>query len=490
MKIRKIGTALSAAAAVILLVYFLRSHRETGVPSQDSKKKYNVIIIVSDALRADALGCYEGEASTPNLDRLAARGVLFENAFSTSPWTVPSAVGMFAGSYATSYDFSPAGRTARVLVPDNEFLFAEALKTLGYDAVMKIENFQASYHNNFQGFNPLPSVGDIKQSVPKEIRRKIRAITGRRYYRSSAYMNSFVVLRYLLDVPLDKNFILVYWILDPHEPYTPLNKFKSRIRVNKSKLSRNESFYTSPGDFDHTLSDAETRFVKDLYLAEVASVDERAGYVLKMLSKRHLEDNTYVIFTSDHGEQFGERGMYGHGGFGLDCNYYNVLVNVPLIIAGPGIKGGRRVKQNISLLGLMPALKELLGVKYKGSMQGESFVPLVLGRRGRDKLLYFDNIRTNNQIDAAVENNYKLISLRNNGFELYDLSADPDESNNIAGSNKHIIESMYSRIENMREWNRERQKANSSAVADSARITTPEKQRELLEKLKALGYVK
>ncbi|MCK5618807.1 MAG: sulfatase-like hydrolase/transferase, partial [Candidatus Krumholzibacteria bacterium] len=110
-------------------------------------------MIVSDALRQDVLGCYGGDARTPNLDWLAKNGVLFENAYSTSPWTAPSAVSMFTGNYATTYGCSPHAKTRRpgpirIYVPRSEHLFVEALNQDGYVTAMKIENVNASMHNN------------------------------------------------------------------------------------------------------------------------------------------------------------------------------------------------------------------------------------------------------------------------------------------------------------------------------------------------------
>ncbi len=480
---------LLMAAAVYYLIYVLKGK----ALKQNPDKRYNVVMIVSDAMRQDIPGCYGGEALTPNIDWLAGNGVLFENAYSTSPWTAPSAVSMFTGNYATSYGYSPANQTMRIYVPDSEFLLFEAMRQTGYDTSVKSENPQATMHNNIQGLVPLARVGAYDAAfdrvVPKQIRKRIQKITGSAFYRSSAYKNSFIFLDYLLDIPPEENFFMLHWIIDPHEPYQPIDKFLSRIDVDPPTLRKPKRFYSTRKSFPEGMSNAEEEFVRNLYIAEAESVDERIGFVLDILRYKKLLDTTYIIFTSDHGEQFGEHDQYGHGGFGRECNYYEVLLRVPLIISGPELPKGKRIKAKFILLELMPTLKELLGFEYKDKMQGKSQKSLLFGDSKARESLYFDDVREHDQVDALIENNFKLISSEGNEFELYDLTKDKHEQTNVASDYPDLVEAMFEKIVEMRKLNKQMQVKNVAALEDNRKQLSNKEKQELLKSLKALGYI-
>jgi arylsulfatase A-like enzyme len=494
----------SLAYSLILITFSTILQIGCSAPSDPSTQKPNVVVIVSDALRQDVLGCYGGDADTPNLDWLAKNGVLFENAYSTSPWTAPSAVSMFTGNYATTYGYSPHAKTRRIgpiriYVPGRERLLAEALSQDGYDTAMMIENINASMHNNLQGFESIPDSVSLDH-----VAEKIKRITGGEAYDSPAYkvfgdtelmdspayQHSFAVLRHLLELKPDVNFFLLHWMLDPHYPYDPVEKFNSQIEVDESALPQEKRIYSRVVQTVAGLSNTEQRYVRDLYTKEVESVDERVGFIVETLKQKRLIDNTYIVFTSDHGEHFGEHGLFGHGGHGLGCHYYEDLVKVPLIVFGPELPKGKRVKDNVSNLDLMPTLKDLLGIEYEEDMQGQSYKALMFGDSSRGGVLYFDDVRTHEQIDALLDDNFKLISLKDRNFELYHLAEDGDEKENIASSQADRVASMYDAVLKLRKTNSERQKKNIAALnEDDLREFSEQEKQDIIKKLKALGYI-
>jgi choline-sulfatase len=296
-------------------------------------------------------------------------------------------------------------------------------------------------------------------------------------------------MRHILEMPAGKNFFLLHWMLDPHYPYAPVKKFAARIEVDESSLSLPRTVYSTKKLKRKNCSPADNKFLRDLYIAEVESVDERVGFIISSLMHKKLLDNTYIVFTSDHGEQFGEHGLFEHGGHGLGCHYYEGLLRVPLIMAGPDLPRGATIIQNISLLSLMPTLKQLLGVEYESDAQGRSFIHLVQAGAQTNGPLYFDDIRRHDQIDAVIEGEYKLICLENERYELYNLSLDPREEINYAGRQPDRVRSMFKFVKKMRAENDRRRELSRSMLKDMLDKQSDAETQKIIEQLKSLGYI-
>jgi arylsulfatase A-like enzyme len=450
--------------------------------------RYNVLVIVSDAMRRDVIGCYGGGADTPNINRLAENGVLFENAYSTSPWTAPSSVGMFTGNYATTYGFDQLINTVQIFVPQSEHLFAEYLKEQGYMTRMLIENDQASIHGNLQGFESLPEFKQFEQAASPQRIERIESITGTELINLPAYKNSFIVLNHLLNMPPDSNFFTLHWMEDPHCPYSPAGKFRSRIEVDPAELSKPEKHYSACIKEAPAFTPPEREYVQNLYAAEVESVDERVGFVLDVLAEKRLMDDTIIIFTSDHGELFGEHGRYGHGWFGHDCHYYENLIRVPLIIAGANLPKGERRDNYVSLLDLMPTLRDLLSANHAGDMQGQSLRPILFNSPAENRTLYFDDVREHDQVDALISDHLKLICFEGDRYEMYDIRSDAEEANDIASARPQIARALYEQLLQIREDNKIR-RAENEVDFDASTDILDVNRKKMIEKLKSLGYI-
>jgi len=186
---------------------------------------------------------------------------------------------------------------------------------------------------------------------------------------------------------------------------------------------------------------------------------------------------------------FGEHGRWGHRAF-----YYDVLMKIPLIITGPGVSKGIRASDMVSLVDLTPTLQDLLNVDYEHEMQGESFLPLLSGGRRENASIYITNIRrrektTTMHRDALISGDFKLITLGDGEFELYNLLHDPGESHNLAASRPGLVRNMYESIKMQRAANEIRKAWNTSEVADTARPLTDKELEETTKKLRALGYI-
>lgn len=490
---------LILTAAVLAAIYFIS--RGSRGDSAAAPGTYNLIVIVPDALRADILGCYGGDARTPNIDWLAHNGTLFENAYSTAPCTMPSAVSMFTGNYSRTYGIiikkgheKSERRAHSFYVNNNETLLGEALKEAGYDVRMDIENVLASRSNNLQGFRKFRKMEKMSEQEIKFVEDKtgIRNIGYSKNPRaSSRYDRLYDLLYYLLTVPHHQPFFIVKWFSDPHAQYNPPEKFRKRIKLDTAKLSRDIDFYTMLRKKKGVnLSSYEEEFLKELYKAEVESVDERVGFIIKALKQRGLLRNTIIVFTSDHGESLGEHNKWGHGYY-----FYEQLVKIPLIFKGPGIPGEKRIKTIVSHLGLTPTLKDLVGTKYRANMQGKSYKCLFQGGKTQNRALYFDRVtnylespRANS--DAIRMDNHKLIVERKKEevtFYLYNLSADPGEMKNIFNQYKGIFNDLFGKIIKIRDENRKRLNKNLAKAGNDVNLSREYK--KTLNALKTLGYI-
>jgi len=435
---------------------------------------YNLLIIVSDSLRADSLSCYGGEANTPNICGLAKKGVLFENAYSNASWTIPSSLSIFTGNYSNIYgnpwtalDFyienkNKIGKHIPNLPPeeliklpnlfrkinDNELLLAEALRNNGYGTKYKMNFSSLDFVNCCNQLQGLEELKNYKNLTEEEI-NFVENTTNIKNI-GSEYEEIYSTLDYLLNIK-EKNFFSLVWILDPHFPYSPPEKFKKNINVDFSKLSMNPEFYSSLSFSQSEIetlpnfTDYDVYYLKQLYLKEVESLDERMGYILKALEYNGLENNTFIVFTSDHGEGFGERGRFsfGHGNTG-----YNEMIHVPLIISGPNIVKGEIIKDNVSHIDLMPTLKDLMGVDCLYDVNGKSYKSLLVNEKDSFKqgVQYMEEGFSR----ALIENNYKLIINYDNSVELYDLFEDPKELNDISKNNQDIVKNMKKKLSQLR----------------------------------------
>lgn len=461
--------------------------------------RLNVLLIVSDALRADMLGCYGGPVATPNLDRLAASGVRFGRAHATAPWTSPSAVSLMTGNHASVYESDLTrvveGRRS-FYVPNAETTLPEHLAAAGYDLVFNSHNPNSYISNNFQGFRKLVSdtAGTWEPALSNDQYGQLRAAVGlARRWEVHRRIAGF--LNYLLHVPERKAFFGVCWINDPHAPYAPHGEFRGLANYPPEGLVRNRHYYSQHTNLhlfdahqETKLTPQEEKFFFDLYQAEVASMDERVGFILEILEQRGLADRTLVIFTSDHGEAFNEHGQFEHG-----RSYYQELVHVPLIVSGPGLPAGAVVPAAVSHLGLMPTVRDLLALDCDLDCQGESFRNELIGRPASVRPLYFEavtNLGGNDFRDAAVHAGFKLVTNRDPGaVELYNLRRDPRERENLADREPDRVARMLELLEETRSANAARQAAlGRGPDADSPGLDDREKA-EMLKKLKSLGYV-
>ncbi len=401
-----------------------------------SHAAWNVLIITMDTTRADHIGAYGYQAAqTPNLDRLARQGVMFENSYSCVPLTLPSHSAFFTGRYPIANNVRNNGS---YLLPEKEITLAEVLRDHGFDTRAVVASFVLlSKFGVNQGFSLYDDSLDTHEMI-RNYKSEIPA--DRVYEKFSGWLGQNDGRRFF------------YWLhfYDPHTPYRPPLEFAKRFPADQ----------------------------KGLYDGEIAYTDVWIGRVIEDLRRRGLLERTLVVVAGDHGEAFGEHGEQGHGIF---C--YQETLKVPLIFYAPKLVGKpRRVSARVNLTDVMPTVLDLLNMEIPRPVQGRSFLGLLNGHaEEEERTFYFESLYGREEMNWApltglLYRDFKYISLPEP--ELYDLRADRAEKNNLFLKKNLLARDLDKRL--------------AKFVADHSQHGG-EARRELSagdkEQLQALGYI-
>ena len=357
---RVIG-ASPADAALVRGVYGIPvAWRDRKVPAADAP---NVLLLSIDTLRADRLGCYGYTRGTsPHLDRLVAEGTLFEWAYSSAPWTLPSYASLFTSLLPADHragvvserearfgtdDVAPK-KTTELLRPDVGTL-AEAARSAGWRTA---------------GFYCNPYIG-ASAGVDRGFDRWVR-------YQSGAKAGVDLAQAWIADNAKQPWLAFVH-LIDPHMPYAPPAPYDERFAG--TKVEDLPAWPPSLGALRAQADENLRRLCSDLYDGEIAYADAQLGRLLEALRVSGELDNTVVILHSDHGEEFWEHGGCDHG-----HALHEELLRVPFAIVWPGRVPAQRIATRVRTLDLYPTLAELLGWQAPHALaDGVSLVPLLQG---------------------------------------------------------------------------------------------------------------
>jgi arylsulfatase A-like enzyme len=442
-------------------------------------KKPNVILLIIDSLRADHVGCINGlKTLTPNIDKLAERGVLFSQAISNGPCTVFSFPSIFTSCYALTYPIMlQFGGLPKPYLSSERETITELLKRNGYSTGAFVQPSPLIFHNYERGFDKFDYIDTVrggffrsifkvryillKLLTPKNpllnilqkvygfftsIKRQLALLFGNVPYRRASSINGKAInwLNTLERIP--GTFFLWTHYMDPHQPYLPgkmtlMNRI-SAIRLNKKVYA--SAMKASPLKRREDLNEDEVKKIMKLYEKEVEYVDSEIGSFLTQLEQRGIDlKNSYIILTADHGEEFMEHGELEH-----HRKLYDELIHVPLIICGPGIRGNRVVQDQVSLIDIAPTLLDLLGYPPQNTFQGRSLLPLLKGQTVPKRATISEYMFSEDVTGFSYRTDeYKYILKLESGkrsSELYNLLQDPQEQYNLTGaedlSNKYNIE--------------------------------------------------
>jgi arylsulfatase A-like enzyme len=455
--------AVVALAALVRLGAFAVDWHGPGLP--------NLVLISIDTLRADRLGAYGYPLPTsPTLDRrLAGEGVVFEQVFSQSPKTTPSHMTMFTSLYPCVHGIElwEGERSGAVLNPRVDTL-AEVLRNAGYATAA----FTGGAHmNRARGFDQ-----------------------GFQRYRHD---NQLGRSREWLQAHAGHSFFLFFHTYEVHDPYQPPPDLAKQFdgdygdgpileAVRKIRAGGIDGWDRSHKLFWDAVdrsSPRDVRFVSSLYDAAIRHMnDSTLTSLLDQLDALGLTSNTLVVFTSDHGEAFGEHGTFLHD------DLYGGTLHVPLVLRFPGrLPAGARVAGRARLLDLMPTVLDLLGVTPPPDVQGRSLAAAARGAPGPDPvdaaISEYDSRPSGGALESVRQGSDVLIR-NNDRLELFDLATDPGEQNDRATADPARAAALRSSLESWRATCRELASRFGPRAADRK---APDAQ--TLRQLRALGYV-
>lgn len=362
---------LVLSAAVMAVGLFVRR-------GDDAPRPPNILLITMDTLRADRLHCYgNGRVRTPTIDALAKRGVLFERAFASVPITLPSHTTIMTGLYPHQHGVRDNGvyRLDPSLVT-----MAETLRDRGYETGAFVSAFVLDRRFRInQGFDhyddemaaPLRNDAPFADTaaLPEHAQRWIA--TWQQPYQRRAEDTVQRALEWLADRDGDRPFFCWVHLFDPHTPYQPPPPWADAYsagytgEMDGTIETFNEKAPVVPGEF--RVEDIEQMIA--LYDGEVSYADEWVGKIVQAVDAR--DDRTAIIFTADHGEAFGEHGVFWEHMDGI----YVENVHIPLILvnAGGGAPGTRR-GDLVGCVDILPTVRELIGAGPDERLPGHSLL--------------------------------------------------------------------------------------------------------------------
>ena len=450
----------------------------------------NILWICSDQQRFDTLGC-TGNAfvKTPNLDALAASGVMFERAFTVSPVCTPSRAAMLTGRYPRTTRCRQNGQS----IPADEVLVTSLLARAGWTCGLSgklhisacapnicptverriddgYSEFHWSHHPNpdwpaNEYIQWLRARGEEFRKTPCPESPWVQTSPSEPLHQTTWCVEKAMEF---IRGRAGRPWLFSINMFDPHHPFDPPREYLERYLPmlddiplpnyvpgeldNKPRVQKLDHLggYNNPKNHPYDrMTPRDHRVVRAAYWAMVDLIDAQVGRLLRMLDESGLRESTLVIFTSDHGEMLGDHGIYLKG-----PHFYEPAVRVPLIASMPGtIAAGRRSRAMVELPDLAPTLLDAAGLPRHPGMQAKSLWPILAGEKGdrppagkrglspfslRDDVYceYYNALTSHkdptSQATMVRSERYKLVAHHGEQpGELYDIEADPNETRNL-----------------------------------------------------------
>jgi choline-sulfatase len=439
----------------------------------------NLLLLMADQLTARALRAYGGTvARTPNIDALAAEGVVFESFYCNSPLCAPSRFSFSSGQLPAKIGAYDNAAELAAAVPT----FAHYLRSAGYQTALagkmhfcgpdQLHGYEErlttdiypadfGWTPDWTRFEERPGWYHTMDSVTQ---------AGPCIRTNQIDFDDEVVSatrQKLFDLARSRDrrpFCLVASLTHPHDPYVVPTAYWDRYNDEEIDLPRVGDLARDAGGAEdphaarlrHVIglglakpTQGQVRAARRAYYGAVSYVDDQVGVLLSTLREAQFADNTVVMLFADHGDMLGERGLW------YKMNFYEPACRIPLIVHAPGRFTPHRVLESASLLDLLPTLVELgLDGKtpsYAAPVDGRSLVPALRGGRGPGEVL--GEYLAEGAIAPIVmirRGRYKFVHCPVDPDQLYDLATDPDERTNLAATSTALVQEF--RAEVARRW--------------------------------------
>jgi arylsulfatase A-like enzyme len=454
--------------------------RVDGNNSLQPPVKY-IILLTVDTLRPDFIAAYgERDNYTPNMDQIARDGIVFENAYSASPWTLPSVASIMTGLPPSVH----MTKTATSKLPDTLSTLAELLRKKGYKtAAIGNNQFLTPFYNISQGFDeyyfyPKARFGEtigmkILGFFVKDIKIDV----------TSAELTDLII-RWLRKDSLNPLFLWIHYF-DPHMPYTAPQRFLPNVEpahglgLQFYDLAGVRRGYFYPDQ-------KQSAWIAELYAAEVRYVDDCIGSLVKQLKELGIYDQSLLVFSSDHGEEFWE-----HGGFEHGHTIYNEQIRIPLIIKLPNSSPAlnEQVQTPVSLLSLFPTILDYAGIDQRPVGADDESLRPFLSAAALDKSdmpIFSEALKYYEDQESVIMNRHKCIHyLAREIYELYDLESDPEEMHSLADSRPELINLAKEKLQSFHQ--------HCDSIKAAYGIEKGENlilDKSAIESLRSLGYIR
>ncbi len=429
--IKKIGI-LAALIVLVLAIWVVVTPEQAP-----AWKPGNVLVITVDTLRSDHLGCYGYEhIKTPNIDRLAEQGTMFQNAIAQVPLTLPSHVSLFTSTYP---QFNAVRVNGRNRLDVSAVTLAERLQADGHTTAAFVSAFVLDARFGLdQGFAIYDD--EMQKETGKRLIAHLEA-------ERTADEVTGAAVEWLKEKK-DRNFFLWVHYYDPHDIYNPPSPYREIYKDNP-------------------------------YDGEIAFTDEHIGVLLASLKELELDKNTLIVFVADHAEGFGEHEEFGHSVF-----VYDTTVKVPLIFACPGlIEAGKVVEEQVRLVDVMPTILDFMQLEKHEAVQGNSLIGLIDGRiDSLDLPAYSESLYARLHYNWSELRSFRTREwkyIQSPDPELYNIRDDPQELVNLARSNIDVVRELDQRLDAFL----------AATSAPAVKGTSMAMDEETARKLESLGYI-
>ena len=445
--------------------------------------KPNILFIMADQLAASVLSFHgHNLVKTPNLSSLAENGVVFENAYCNSPLCAPSRFSMMSGQLPSAI----GGYDNAAYFPADTPTLAHYLRAEGYQTSLcgkmhfvgadQLHGFEERlttdiYPSDF-GWTPDWESFDTRPSWYHNLLSVVQAGT----CKTSNQLDfdeevAFKGVRKLYDLARSSDkrpFFLLTSFTHPHDPFAITPEYWTRYDAADIDLpsvaqmlyedldphSQRLHHVCALGDYEQT--DERIRRARHAYYGMISYIDDKVGELIKALKATHQLDNTIIIFTSDHGEMLGERGLW------YKMSFFEHSAHVPLLFYAPERFQANRIKDPVSLIDLLPTLADLATEKevdYAAPIEGSSLLPLMRGESPEPERSVYGEMLGEGAIAPVLmirRGAYKYIYSQPDPEQLYDLENDPHELRNLASVPEFATTVEAFRSELKHKWNVER----------------------------------